>query len=425
MAKVPPVARSRSTGGTRLCVVPDGIATRPRVAEFFAGIGLVRLGLEAAGFDVVWSNDIEPSKQAMYLHHFGPDTDKHRFVLGDVHQVRGSDLPARLDLAWASFPCTDLSLAGSRAGLAGPSSGTFWGFVEAIAQLPAKTRPATIAVENVSGLATSHGGDDLCAAVRALNDLGYSVDVITLDARRFVPQSRPRLFLIGARYPPKHVPDNGSELRPEWLQAVFQDPTLRTHQAALDPPPPLFTSGLSELVEKLPSQDSRWWDEAKAAAFFGSLSAIQAQRVAKFSAGETQVHRTAYRRTRNGVAVWEVRPDDISGCLRTARGGSSRQAVVKMGNGQRQVRWMTPVEYARLMGATGYRLDGIRINQALFGFGDAVCVPAVSWLAAQYLLPLIVGQRGDRLVLATVPHRADTLRSSRGTDVRAANVQSR
>jgi DNA (cytosine-5)-methyltransferase 1 len=53
---------------------------------------------------------------------------------------------------------------------------------------------------------------------------------------------------------------------------------------------------------------------------------------------------------------------------------------------------MTPREYARLMGAPEYRLHRIRESQALFGFGDAVCVPAVEWLARNYLLPLV---RGD------------------------------
>jgi DNA (cytosine-5)-methyltransferase 1 len=100
-------------------------------------------------------------------------------------------------------------------------------------------------------------------------------------------------------------------------------------------------------------------------------------------------YRTAYRRTRHGVAVWEIRPDDISGCLRTARGGSSKQALVAVGRGSIRARWMTPREYARLMGADDYQLDGIRRNEALFGFGDAVCVPVIAWLSREYLAPTL------------------------------------
>lgn len=119
---------------------------------------------------------------------------------------------------------------------------------------------------------------------------------------------------------------------------------------------------------------------------------MQRARIEELRTHEGIVYRTAYRRTRRGVAVWEVRRDDISGCLRTARGGSSKQAVVRLGNGSLQVRWMTPHEYARLMGADGYLLDSARTNQALFGFGDAVAVPVVRWLGENYLMPLLRGE---------------------------------
>lgn len=365
---------------------PNALA-RPRAAEFFAGIGLVRLGLECAGFDVVWANDIEPTKHAMYAANFDTAAG-HEFVLGDVAEVKAGDLPDKLGLAWASFPCTDLSLAGWRRGLDGSRSATFWHFARVLDDL-GELRPPVVALENVVGLATSHGGADLTAAVRALNELGYSVDILTLDARRFVPQSRPRLFLIGALTPPLDAGAVAGELRPDWLQAPFGDPSLRTHRAALPSPPAPATGGLSGLVENMTGTDERWWDEPRTAAFLASLSPGQTQRLAGLRTAKHLTHRTAYRRTRNGKAVWEIRPDDIAGCLRTARGGSSKQAVVRAGRGAVKVRWMTPREYARLMGAPDYRLAGSRANQALFGFGDAVCVPVVSWLAEHYLLPLL------------------------------------
>jgi DNA (cytosine-5)-methyltransferase 1 len=145
-------------------------------------------------------------------------------------------------------------------------------------------------------------------------------------------------------------------------------------------------------VEKIPARDERWWDEKRTAAFVGSLSPIQMERLKTLRAARTVSYRTAYRRTRAGIAVWEIRPDDVSGCLRTARGGSSKQALVQVGRDKIRARWMTPLEYARLMGAGEYRLEGLRPNQALFGFGDAVCVPAVSWLAENYLMPLVRGE---------------------------------
>ncbi|GAA3592336.1 DNA cytosine methyltransferase [Klugiella xanthotipulae] len=335
----------------------------------------------------------------MYAQHFDTETEAaagtdHTFALGDITHVTAEQIPGPLALAWASFPCTDLSLAGGRAGLDGSASATFWHFTRILREM-GEARPAVIALENVVGFATSRGGDDLAAAIRELNKLGYSVDVITLDARRFVPQSRPRLFLVGALAPPRNAEHPQSELRPDWLQAVFGDPTLRTHRAELPAPPPPLTAGLGEMVEKISHADERWWDDTRLTAFLTSLSPVQAERVERLRRGRVTSYRTAYRRTRNGVAVWEVRPDDIAGCLRTARGGSSKQAVVKIGHGRVRVRWMTPLEYARLMGAGDYTLGTLRNNQLFFGFGDAVCVPTVEWLARNYLRPLSTGTLGS------------------------------
>ena len=396
MASLPIMTKLRSVH-----TLPE---SSPTAAEFFAGVGLARLGLEQGGFRVVWSNDIEADKRAMYEGHFQDPSGTHHFDLGDVGKVTGDEMPDRLSLAWASSPCTDLSLAGSRAGLSGAASGTFWHFTRVLDEMGDR-RPAVITLENVVGLATSHGGDDLAAAITEMNRLGYSVDVVTIDARRFLPQSRPRLFLIGALEVPVEDPNPVSDLRPDWLQGPYSDKTLVTHRALLPALPSPLTTGLGDLVERLPRADSRWWDAARTAAFLTSLSEVQAKRLRSLRSGRTVSYRTAYRRTRNGLPVWEIRADDVSGCLRTARGGSSKQAVVKAGRGQVSVRWMTPVEYARLMGAGSYNLDNIRVNQALFGFGDAVAVPAVGWLAENYLMPLVSGA----LLPKAAPHSVGAL----------------
>lgn len=97
---------------------------------------------------------------------------------------------------------------------------------------------------------------------------------------------------------------------------------------------------------------------------------------------------TAYRRTRDGVPRAEIRVDGTAGCLRAMRGGSSRQILVEAGHHRLKVRFMKPVEYARLMGAPDFPLDGLAEHQALFGFGDAVCVPVIQWIAESYLTPV-------------------------------------
>jgi DNA (cytosine-5)-methyltransferase 1 len=372
----------------------DKDSTPVTVAEFFAGIGLARLGLEQAGATVVWANDFDPDKQAMYKAHFSEDSTP--FVANDIASVSGDSIP-NVDVAWASFPCIDLSLAGWRRGLKGQHSSTFWEFTRILDEMKDR-RPTVVVLENVVGFATSHKGEDLAQAIAELNRLGYSADILSLDARRFVPQSRPRLFLICALESPKNDVEQNHELRPEWLQVPFQDSALRTHMARLPDPPPLLTEGLTSVIEPMCDDDPRWWDADRTNAFLASLSPLQMERLGNLRKCPDWAYRTAYRRTRNGKPMWEIRPDDISGCLRTARGGSSKQAVVLAGNGVVRVRWMTPREYARLMGAHDYRLDGIRTNRALFGFGDAVCVPAVAWLAREYVIPLSIENRVSGLV---------------------------
>jgi DNA (cytosine-5)-methyltransferase 1 len=365
------------------------------VAEFFAGIGLARMGLEACGFSVRWANDIDVAKSRMYAANFG----ERDFVLGDIAAAKAADLPADIALAWASFPCTDLSLAGNRRGLAGSGSGTFWEFARVLDDLGA-ARPNVVALENVVGLSTSHGGRDIREAIRELNGLGYWVDVLTLDARRFVPQSRPRLFIVGMSAPPEFEDRGANELRPAWLGPLFSDPDLRTVRTALPPPPPLKTAGLTGLVERLPPTSDHWWDDKRTDALVVSLSPLQRQRLVHLQQGSRVTYRGAYRRTRNGVAVWEIRTNDVSGCLRTARGGSSKQALVAAGRGEVRARWMTPREYARLMGADDYLLTDATRNGAISGFGDAVCVPVISWLARHYLLPLVQRLASGEPILA-------------------------
>ncbi len=360
-----------------------------RAAEFFAGIGLVRAALVEAGVDVVWANDIHPVKARLYAANFPSDD----YVVGDVRAVRGSDLPA-VDLATASFPCTDLSLAGWRRGLAGEQSGLFWEFARVLREMGAQ-RPRAVLLENVPGLATSHGGGDLRDAVAQLNALGYSCDVFQVDARWFVPQSRPRLFIVGIPDEVGERPEAPDDLRPQHLvDFARRNPGLRLHASPLlSSLPRRDTRTLADVVEPLAGTDDAWWGPARTARFVASLSPLQAERLRQLRHAPAATWRTAYRRTRDGVAVWEVRPDPIAGCLRTARGGSSKQALVEAGAGQLRIRWMTGREYARLQGvADGFGFAGLSRNQVMFGFGDAVCVPVVAWIAREYLVPVLAGE---------------------------------
>lgn len=103
-------------------------------------------------------------------------------------------------------------------------------------------------------------------------------------------------------------------------------------------------------------------------------------------AGKKTTYGAVFRRVRNGRSMAELRTDALAGCLRTPRGGSGRQILFAAGKGRYAVRLLTPRECARLMGADDFTITG-SFNQALFGFGDAVCVPVIRWIAENCLTP--------------------------------------
>ncbi|MEU1837466.1 DNA cytosine methyltransferase [Micromonospora chersina] len=371
----------------------EAAQTGIRAVEFFAGIGLVREALEPLGVDVVWANDIKKAKRDIYA----ANHDASHFQLDDIRDVTAKDLPSDIELATSSFPCVDLSLAGNRRGLVGSQSGMFWQFARVLEEMH-EQRPRVVLLENVPGFATSHGGKDLSAALKQMSELGYSCDVIAVDARHFVPQSRRRMFIVGIAGDAAPGAKSGippiSDVRPRWVQRVHAlHQHLHMHYLPL-PQLPEGPQDLSNVVEKMDGRDPRWWGQNRLAAFIESMSPLQTARMEALRDLEEISWRTAYRRRRNGDSMWELRRDAIGGCLRTTGGGSSKQALVELGKGEVRARWMTPLEYARMMGAGSYTITAGTPNQALFGFGDAVVVDVISWIGQHYLLPVLRPQNG-------------------------------
>ena len=347
-------------------------------------------GLEPLGFTVQWANDIEQAKRDLYV--ANRPQAATAFHLGDVREARGEDLPLAVELATASFPCIDLSLAGNRKGLAGEQSGMFWEFARVLREM-GRARPRVVLLENVHGFATSHGGKDLRQALETMGELGYSCDVIAVNARHFVPQSRPRMFVIGvAGDLPKGAHLGAppiSSARPAWVRDVHvANSDLPMHYMEL-PELPAGPVDLGAVVQKMAADDHRWWDAERLGRFTTSLRPLHVERLQELRDAGTTVWRTAYRRTRDGATTWEIRADGIAGCLRTTGGGSSKQALVEIKRGQARVRWMTALEYARLMGAGEYRTTARTDNQAMFGFGDAVVVDVIEWIGQHYLVPAL------------------------------------
>lgn len=360
--------------------------------EFFAGGGMARLGL-GPGWSCVFANDFDPVKGAAYRANF-PDAAVH-FSGADVWSLSAADLPGPAALAWASSPCQDFSLAGGRAGLSGGRSSAFFGFWRLMEALDDAGRaPPLIVVENVVGLLTSRGGADFAALCAALAGRGYRVGAIEVDAADFTPQSRPRLFVIAFR---GQAPSGLSAGSPFVTPAVARarDRLEGAARAAWNDWSPRAPAGrntrLSDLLE--PDAAVTWNPPDLTRWLVGMMSPVQAARLEALKAAGGRHVGALFRRTRreHGQSVQraEARFDGLAGCLRTPRGGSSRQSVVVVEDGMVRTRLLSPREAARLMGLPEAYALPKGISSALHVAGDGVCVPAVRWLADTLLEPLV------------------------------------
>jgi DNA (cytosine-5)-methyltransferase 1 len=151
---------------------------------------------------------------------------------------------------------------------------------------------------------------------------------------------------------------------------------------------PARGKNLESIIENLPEDSPYWWNGERTKYLLSQMSSKHIGQLNKMKQQEGWSYGTVFRRIRNGRSMAELRTDGVAGCLRTPRGGSGRQILIKAGNGKVMVRLVTPRECARLMGADDFRIDN-SLNRALFGFGDAVCVPVIRWIAINYLNPLV------------------------------------
>lgn len=360
--------------------------------EFFAGGGMARAGL-GDGWTCAFANDFSPTKAGAYQDNWGGD---HLHV-GDVWKIEPSALVGRADLAWASSPCQDLSLAGKRAGLDGARSSAFWGFWRLMEALQAEGRaPRALVVENVIGLATSNDGADFAALGDALAGLGYRFGAVEVDAAHFLPQSRPRLFVVATREP-------AGALAAEGPSPPFHSQRLVQAQARLSgaaknawvwwrlDTPPTRNSDLASILE--PDASVVWHPQAQTERLIALLAPLHRRKLeAAQGAGERRVG-AVFRRMRvvdgRKVQRAELRFDGMAGCLRTPAGGSSRQVVLVVEGGSVRSRGLTAREGARLMGLPdSYRLPAAA-TPGLHLVGDGVAAPVVRFLAGQILEPLL------------------------------------
>jgi DNA (cytosine-5)-methyltransferase 1 len=365
--------------------------------EFFAGGGMARAGL-GDDWHCRLANDLDPSKAGTYRANWG-DGD---LIEANVWDLDPDDLPGQADLVWASSPCQDLSLAGPRAGLSGQRSSAFWGFWRLIEALDDQGRaPSVIVIENVVGLLTSRGGQDFTAICEALASRHYRFGALQINAAHFVPQSRPRLFLIAARSEALATaepgPWHGTSVR---LAASRLPKALKPHWRWWHlPQPKARTEVLADLLE--PDDQVTWHSPEQTKRILALMAPLHRRHLEQAAAqaradGCRQVG-ALFRRTRQEQGCSEqraeVRFDGLAGCLRTARGGSSRQTLIVIdpafADAVLRTRLMSPREGARLMGLGDDYVLPKAAAAALTLVGDGVAVPVVAFLERHLLRQMV------------------------------------
>ncbi len=368
-----------------------------RFYEFFSGGGMARAGL-GEGWQCLYANDIDEKKAASYARNWGHD----ELQVADVSEVTTGDLPEMAGLAWASFPCQDLSLAGSGSGLEGKRSGTFWPFWHLMEALSAEERaPTVIVLENVCGALTSHKGKDFETIGKAVSATGYRFGAVVIDAVYFVPQSRPRLFIVAVQEDidiPNEVTLDGPDN--QWHSGMLIGAYERLSKPNRDnwiwwslPRPPERRTVLADLIEEEPI-GVRWHTRSETRYLMSLMSDVNRKKVTTAKKAGQRMVGTIYRRTRpNGnsgrTQRAEIRFDNIAGCLRTPVGGSSRQTIMFVDGAKVRSRLLTPREASRLMGLSDdYELPE-NYNDAYYLAGDGLVVPVVRHLAAHVLEPVL------------------------------------
>lgn len=363
--------------------------------EFFSGGGMARAGL-GDGWQCLFANDFSDKKALSYKTNWG---DKHLHI-GDINNVTTKQLPSQADMAWASFPCQDLSLAGNGAGLKGARSGTFWAFWNLIKNLNKEGRkPKTIILENVYGALTSNNGNDFQSITKALASENYILGAMLIDAVHFVPQSRPRLFFLAidknliipselisdiplpAWHPEKIISAYNSlpkSVRQAWRWWNLENPTQPTQS-------------LEEIIEKNPL-GVEWHTQDTTKKILAMMDPLNRKKVISAQNGLCSKIGTIYKRTRNGVQRAEVRFDGIAGCLRTPSGGSSRQTIMIVDKNSIRSRLLSPREAARLMGLNDNYTLPKKYNDAYHLAGDGVVVPVVKHINKYLLTPILKAQ---------------------------------
>ena len=268
--------------------------------------------------------------------------------------------------------------------------------------LKAEGRPIPIIVlENVSGTITTRNGQDFRILLETLVKDGYRVGPMVINAVHFLPQSRPRLFIIAVRNNytiPSELLNNGPVVY--WNSKALVKTYFDMPEAIINswiwwkmPLPVPRKLNLIDIIEESPS-DVKWHTKEETERLLNLMMPLHQKKVSKAKETQKKVVGTILKRSENNksgkkVQCAEVRFDGVSGCLRTGSGGSSRQFIIIVEGEKIRTRLLSNREAAKLMGIPDTYQLPTSYNEAYHLIGDGLVVPVSSWIDKTILSPLM------------------------------------
>jgi DNA (cytosine-5)-methyltransferase 1 len=304
--------------------------------DLFAGIGGFRFALEGLSGKCVFSVELDRFARSSYAANFEIPEGKD---IRDVEQLPAHDFLA------AGFPCQPFSIAGVSKKL---SLGREHGFLDKtqgtlffhLAELIGKSQPKIVILENVKNLTSHDGGRTFAVITRTLDELGYNVSHQVIDAQRWVPQHRERVFIVGMR-------------RETYGDRTFIFPAVPAEGG------PTLGSILEHKPDRKYTLSPHLWSYL-------------------------QAYAAKHKRLGNGFGFGLVGPDDIARTLSARYHKDGSEILIKSGS-RRPPRRLTPRECARLMGFPESYEITVSDTQAYRQFGNAVVVPVVTHVARAVL----------------------------------------
>lgn len=320
--------------------------------DLFAGVGMVRMGMEQAGFECVYTCEFDKHKRKEYEIIHGNEPQGC-----DIRDVRAADIP-RADVWFFGAPCQDFSIAGLRKGLGGDRSSLI-GEVFRLVEEKAEDKPEWLVYENVKGMLSANNGYDFLSIIIAMDELGYDVEWQVLNTKNFgLPQNRERVYTIG------HHRERGSK---QILPITSTD--------GKDSNTKINVVGSTNPGKKIQQRKYIYGDDG----LMGCLTATDYKEPKIVQIGRVKDSE------RDNPSVYRVYDTEgLSPCLNTMQGGG-REPHVLVENDEKYgeeyvIRKLTPKECMRLQGVPDEYTDkliqaGISDSQIYKAAGDGLSVP--------------------------------------------------